>query len=508
MQGRRGEELYREHRPASRDATFVEGARDDLEGMGTPSRAKRMGRTSTAPPGISRDEAVARGTALDPLQKCPYGPDCQLHHNEAHMQRFQHECKFQDFCTKKRDKEHCRLFSHVADVVDSGAHADGDGQEGGLAKRGWLAEKDTVAVLPSRSASAYSKVNPPLSACPRFRFRPQGGSTMPTELAQLSRKEAPARDVVSLVFEGISTAWDRQGFATYVRDHCGFKVPIFDAKVFLYRGHPTGSGRLVVGTYEDAAAVVKAFDGTERGAHVVKVRYENPVCAPEQGAWVPSTDDKKGISRKMINLSVRQFNNSIRDCGPYAMDALALKERMAMEGHEADSITYTRLIKTFRDNQPPLPQKAEALVREMIAKGMQPTALQCNLVVDAYTRTGNMRLAEKFADEMDPLSRARDPKVPIAMANFDTYQILSDGWSSVGAAEQIKDRQQLVGWMKKNKKDRICVPGAHEPAKSTIALWGRKKSGYLPLSTGIIAPDDDHRVPWHNVIMNKWRSKF
>jgi hypothetical protein len=36
---------------------------------------------------------------------------------------------------------------------------------------------------------------------------------------------------------------------------------------------------------------------------------------PEKGKKVPTTMNTRGDDRAMINLSVREYNNKIRDCG-------------------------------------------------------------------------------------------------------------------------------------------------------------------------------------------------
>lgn len=102
---------------------------------------------------------------------------------------------------------------------------------------------------------------------------------MPTELYQLSRGDAASRNTVSLTFDGIDLTWDDEQLATFVRDHAGYNIPIIGAKVFFYKGHQTGQGRIVVGTFEDASRIVKKFEGFAFGNKALRVQYENPLFA-------------------------------------------------------------------------------------------------------------------------------------------------------------------------------------------------------------------------------------
>ena len=96
------------------------------------------------------------------------------------------------------------------------------------------------------------------------------------------------------------------------------------------------------------------------------------------------------------------------------------------------------------DAKPPMPERAEAMVWEMVSKGMKPTATQSNLVLEAWSKAGNMRRAEMFADRMDPVSRNREE---VALATEETYQILKEGWALAGVSNEIQDRRELSGRM-------------------------------------------------------------
>jgi hypothetical protein len=80
---------------------------------------------------------------------------------------------------------------------------------------------------------------------------------------------------VSVLIEGINLGWKDDDLASFVRDHGGFDIPILSAKVFYYKGNQTGTGRVVVGTYEDAAKLKKNLHNLAFENRVTHVKYEN-----------------------------------------------------------------------------------------------------------------------------------------------------------------------------------------------------------------------------------------
>jgi hypothetical protein len=93
---------------------------------------------------------------------------------------------------------------------------------------------------------------------------------------------------VSVLIEGINLGWRDDDLATFVRDHGGFDIPILSAKVFYYKGNQTGTGRVVVGTYEDAAKLKKNLHNFAYENRVTHVTYENELFDVSLGIhqWV------------------------------------------------------------------------------------------------------------------------------------------------------------------------------------------------------------------------------
>jgi len=163
-------------------------------------------------------------------QACPYVV-CKLLHDDAHMDRFTHECKKGLFCDQRGDPAHNARFRH-ADFEDPDAAL--------WTQEGWAAEnKRSGSCAPIINASRLYQSMPALSCIPRYiyvcmyrytnthththslslshththtyrgGFRPAGGTKSMTEMRELRAKRD---DNVMLVVHGI-----HQGPATRAR---------------------------------------------------------------------------------------------------------------------------------------------------------------------------------------------------------------------------------------------------------------------------------------------------